>query len=306
MIRYRLYSIFSLSLAFSSSAFLSPATIAKPQRSLFASRYGPPISPDDNIGPGSKKQDSGITKLRFRKLVDESAAISNPDHLPKLLANNMEIIVSLQGDEGVKIISDIVEEAKAEGDEQFQKTVLLVETILTFAETFVEQASTIDMQHKKLLGRIINSMTLKSEDALDELMETEKNNFSAGFLRHIEGECDRIAGAPRASPESSRLLELLRIIQTRVLEEIGSDMGEATLVLGQLMGYDDRDELLGVLDAGLMVQGREFALELAGLTEEALRGFQSVHDGVDPELVDRVKAVDRRLKEFLDETNQFQ
>jgi hypothetical protein len=138
------------------------------------------------------------------------------------------------------------------------------------------------------------------------MMEDEKNNFSAGFLRHIEGECDRITSAPRASPDSAKLLELLRIIQTRVLEELGSDMGEATLVLGQLMGYDNKDELLGVLDAGLTVQGREFALEMAGLTAQALKGFQSVHDGVDPDLVERVKTVDLRLKDYLDETNQFQ
>jgi hypothetical protein len=258
------------------------------------------------VGPGRKSQDNDQTKVRFRKLLEESAAISNPDHLPKLLANNMEVIVSLQGNEGAKIVSDLVEEAKTEGVEQFERTVMMVDTILTFAETFVEQASEIDMKHKKLLGSIIKTMTSKSEDALDELMEAEKNNFSAGFLRHIEGECDRIVGAPRASPDSAKLLELLRIIQTRVLEELGSDMGEATLVLGQLMGYDDKDELLGVLDAGLTVQGREFALEMAVLTEEALKGFQSVHDGVDPELVERVKTVDLRLKDYLEETNQFQ
>jgi hypothetical protein len=304
--RSLVYFITSLSLVFSSAAFLSQTKISRAQRILFASRYGPPLSPDDNVGPGRKSQDNDQTKVRFRKLLEESAAISNPDHLPKLLANNMEVIVSLQGNEGAKIVSDLVEEAKTEGVEQFERTVMMVDTILTFAETFVEQASEIDMKHKKLLGSIIKTMTSKSEDALDELMEAEKNNFSAGFLRHIEGECDRIVGAPRASPDSAKLLELLRIIQTRVLEELGSDMGEATLVLGQLMGYDDKDELLGVLDAGLTVQGREFALEMAVLTEEALKGFQSVHDGVDPELVERVKTVDLRLKDYLEETNQFQ
>eukprot|EP00980_Cylindrotheca_fusiformis_P021361 scaffold8240_cov133-Cylindrotheca_fusiformis.AAC.6 len=218
----------------------------------------------------------------------------------------MDVIVSLQGEAGVKIVSDIVEEAKAQGAEQFEKTVMLVETILTFAETFVEQASEIDLQYKELLGKIIRTMTGKNEEALDDLLESEKNNFSSGFLRHIEGECDRIAGAPRVSPESSRLLQMLRTIQARVLEELGSDMGEAALVLGQLMGYDNKEELLGVLDAGLTVQGREFALEMAGLTKEALKGFGSVHDGVDPELVERVKTVDQRLKEYLEATNQFQ
>lgn len=279
---------------------------------LYASRYGPPLSPDDEGLPGERRnqkksdQQEQAVKTQFRNLLEEAVATSSPDHLPKLLANNMELIVKLQGDEGTRIITELIEEAKKEGQEQFERTVLVVESILTFAETFVEQATDMDNQNKKLLGKIIRTMSSKNEDALDELMEKERGNFSAGFLRHLEGECERIARAPTVTPESARLLEIIRIIQTRVLEELGSEMGEATLVLGQLMGYDNNDELLGVLEAGLTVQGREFALEMKGLTEEALNGFKSVHGGVEEELVQRVTFVDQRLCEYLDETNQFQ
>mmetsp|Transcript_23630 Transcript_23630/g.57937 ORF Transcript_23630/g.57937 Transcript_23630/m.57937 type:complete len:306 (-) Transcript_23630:2414-3331(-) len=244
-------------------------------------------------------------KLRFRKLVEESVAVSNPEHLPKLLANNIEVIAALEGPQGANIINEIVEDAKSEGEDQFNRTVVVIESILNFAESFVEEAEKMDMKNKKLLGKIINAMK-SSEDAMDELMEAEKENFSAGFLRHIEGECERIINAPKVTPESTRLIETLRVIQTRVLEEIGSEMGEATLVLGQLMGYDDKDELLGVLDAGLTVQGREFAVEMKGLTEEALQGFESVHGGVEPELVERVSIIDQRLTGYLEETNEFQ
>ncbi|CAJ1958838.1 unnamed protein product [Cylindrotheca closterium] len=244
-------------------------------------------------------------KVKFRQLVADSVAVSNPEHLPKLLANNIGAIAALQGQEGAAIIKEIVEDAKAEGEEQFNRTVIVIESILSFAESFVEEAESLDSKNKKLLGKIINAMK-SSEDAMDELMEVERDNFTAGFLRHIEGECERIGNAPKMTTESTRLIELLRVIQARVLEEIGADMGEATLVLGQLMGYDDRDELLGVLDAGLTVQGREFAVEMKGLTEEALRGFESVHGGVEPELLDRVSFVDQRLTNYLEETNEFQ
>jgi hypothetical protein len=226
------------------------------------------------------------------------SATTNPDHLPQIFARNLELILSLQGEEGALVVSELVEEAKEEGQEQFEQTVTLVDIILSFAEDFVQQASEMDGNNKKVLGKIIRAMTSKDietvrdrEEYLDELMEQEKGYFTPGFLRHIDGECERIANAPKMSPESARLMEIMRMIQTRVLEELGKDMGEATLVLGQLMGYDDKNELLGVLDAGLTVRGMDFCQELKALTEEALDGFKRVNGGVDPELVESLTAL---------------
>jgi hypothetical protein len=201
--------------------------------------------------------------------------------------------------------------------------------ILTFAEDFVKEAHNMDKSNKNLLGKIMKAMVKSDndtsisggeggkeelsaigarsrEEALDKVMKEEKINFTTGFLRHIEGECNRIENAQRMTTESTRLLEILRLIQTRVLEELGQDLGEAALVLGQLMGYDKEEELLGVLEAGLTVQGRDFALEMASLTEEALDGFKRIPGGADPELVQKVNFIDKRLQEYLNETNEFQ
>jgi hypothetical protein len=65
----------------------------------------------------------------------------------------------------------------------------------------------------------------EQEEHLDNLMENEKARFSTGFLKHVEGECERIANAPTMTPESSRLLEMMRTIQSRVLEELGKVSG---------------------------------------------------------------------------------
>jgi hypothetical protein len=45
---------------------------------------------------------------------------------------------------------------------------------------------------------------------------------------------------------------------------------------------------------------------MSNLTHEALDGFQRVPGGVDPDLIERVTLIDQRLKEYLDETNEFQ
>jgi hypothetical protein len=280
---------------------------------LSVSRYGPPLSPDNDMSEERDRLEMAQRKVDFRNLLETSMATTNPDHLPQIFARNLELILSLQGEEGALVVSELVEEAKEEGQEQFEQTVTLVDIILSFAEDFVQQASEMDGNNKKLLGKIIRAMTSKDietvrdrEEYLDELMEQEKGYFTPGFLRHIDGECNRIANAPKMTPESARLMEIMRIIQARVLEELGKDMGEATLVLGQLMGYDDKNELLGVLDAGLTVRGLDFCQELKALTEEALDGFKRVNGGVDPELEERVALIHTRLRSFLDKNNQFQ
>ena len=153
------------------------------------------------------------------------------------------------------------------------------------------------------------------EEALEELLSNENEAFTPGFLRHIEGECTRIASLPETTSESIQMLEILRVIQARILEELGKDIGEGAVVLGQLLGYDDKAERLAVLDAGLAVRGIGFAMELKGLTEEALGSFQSVMrvksgsggEGVDPDLVRIVEEIDGRIEEFIDKsTKAFQ
>jgi hypothetical protein len=251
----------------------------------------------------------------------------------------MPLIMQLQGDTGTRVISSILEETMEQDEEQsngnlllYDQTLQAIETILAFAEDFVEQAKEMYDHNKHLLGKIIKAMLKKDnenagngvrstgfaplpnnnhcmsrEEALDQLLEAEKDKFTPGFLRHIEGECERITNAPKMTRESARLLEILRIIQTRVLEELGKDMGESAIVLGQLMGYDNENELLGVLDAGLTVRGRDFAIEMASHTREALDGFKRVAGGVDPGLVERVSFIDQRLRVFLgEETKGFQ
>jgi len=280
--------------------------------------------------PERKAQPCTTTKSEFQGLVNEVMTISQPELVPRILANNIQLIMGLQGEEGAQIISSILEDSKDENDDSsYSQTLQSVEMVLGFAEDFVQQAQEMDANNKLLLGKIMKAMVTSEnnqsvsggegrilenavddassrERALDQVLKEEKKNFSAGFLKHLEGECNRISRQKTMTPESSRMLEILLMIQTRVLEEVGQDLGEAALVLGQLMGYDKDEELLGVLDAGLTVRGNEFALEMASLTEEALDGFSRVPGGADPGLVEKVRFIDRRLQEFLNETNEFQ
>ena len=86
-------------------------------------------------------------------------------------------------------------------------------------------------------------------------------------------------------------------------------IGEGAIVLGQLLGYDDENERLAVLDAGLAVRGIDFAYELISLTEEALEGFSKVQQQqqqqqVDPDLVKSVKVINERIQLFIEKEEE--
>jgi hypothetical protein len=164
-------------------------------------------------------------QVEFRKLIQDVISTANPEHLPSIMTKHMDLLLTMRGYEGATLIEGVLKEANEKGEDQ--QVMDAIEYILSFAEVFVDQAHTLDDYNKRLLGKIIKTITNNGsardkEELLDELMESEKGNFTPGFLKHVEGECERIAHAPVMTPESSRLLQILLMIQARVLEELGS------------------------------------------------------------------------------------
>jgi len=273
-------------------------------------------------------------RIEFQNLLNQILTTTAKDPsstiLPGLLSKNVDLFLNMRGFEGVQLMKEAMQDAEESGDEErVERVSLAVDAILNFMEEFVDQAKMMDSVNKELLGKIIRAMTgakatkddddeedekeeedddddgekdqiQRAEERLDQVLEHEKENFTPGFLRHIEGECTRIANAPKMTRESARLLQMMRVIQARVVEELGKDLGEGALVLGQLLGYDDKDERFAVLNAGLQVRGISFAKELSGLTKEALEGFSNIPgDAVDPTLVARVIEIDGWIDSFL-------
>ena len=110
-----------------------------------------------------------------------------------------------------------------------------VSEMIAFVESLVEEATSLDNEYKELLGNIFKTIAPDAdlpsggsttsasdmEERLDSLLSSEKEAFTPGFLRHVEGECDRLSNLEEATPESTRMLQILRVVQARVLEELG-------------------------------------------------------------------------------------
>jgi hypothetical protein len=294
-----------------------PMIVARPSlTSELASspRYGPRLDDDDEDQQGGRLPLPSIDQIDagFRQLLDKIMSVKDPQHVPSILTKNIELILLLSNENGAKMVEAILQETlQQQGEAGAEALANAIELVLSFAENFVEEAARIDKANKELLGDIIRIVSDKErtgsarEDALDDLLKQEKDRITAGFIRHLDGECDRIAGAPKMTKESGRLLEMLRMIQARVLDEIGSDLGEAATVLNQLVGFDFDEERLAVLDAGLSVQGPAYARQMLSLTEQSLQGFERL--GADPILVERVKSIDERLRKYLEsQDGEFQ
>ena len=305
-------------------------TVPKLIPDLFASRYGPIDNDNDLLDSDEATTTASATsdmndkfnseRIALRKVVESVLMVKDPQHVPSILTKNIELILScMTTEDGALLVEAVIEDFLLDQPDANTATTVLeaIDIIMTFGEEFVQHTSQIEKQNQLLLGKIIKIIASSStsfvndqellgaggpsrEEELDLLLEKERQQFTPGFLRHIENECQRIASAPSMTVESTRLLETLRIIQTRVLEEVCSnDLGEAAQVLGQIIGYDTKIERIAVLDAGLMVRGTSFAKELFGLTTEALTGFQNVVDGADPDLVDRVQQIHDHLQVYI-------
>lgn len=187
---------------------------------------------------------------------------------------------------------------------------------------------------------ITSSSPLEMEERFDNLLSTNREAYTPGFVRYIDGECIRLeslltqsqgdvtatttvtnatttssSSSSSSYEETTKMIQILRVIQTRILDEIGKEhLGEGAIVLGQLLGYDNDNERLAVLDAGLAVRGYDYAIELQELTKNALVDFTKMtrnveEEGsvVDPELIRRVITINRRIEEYIiDGTNNNQ
>jgi hypothetical protein len=256
-------------------------------------------------------------KESFKELINQVIHVNKRENLPRICTQNIDLLVGMRGNDSVSICNDIMADSRRSNDQALiDNTEAAIQYIVFFVETFVTQAKAIDDKNKALLGEIIKCMIGRTsltekidiadlppeserERQLNYFLSTHKEQFTPGFLRHLDGECNRIQSAPTSTPESMKLLQIIRMIQARIIEELGQDLGEGAQVLGQLIGYDNREERLAVLEAGLTVRGVAFASELNALTLEALDGFRMLHEGVDANLVAIIQEINDYIQVFI-------
>jgi aspartate aminotransferase-like enzyme len=215
-------------------AFSTSQSIQRCQPSpLHAKRYGPP-SEEINL---NETNDTNDIKSQFISLLNDVMS-STEEEIPGLLTRNMNTIMTALSIRD--FLDDILQDETSNTSSTYhlEQVSDAINTILIFVESFVEETSQMETTYKRLLGKIFklitpaknNQMESESvtelhsnalENELDKVLAQEKEAFTPGFLRHLEGECMRIESSKSVTPESTKMLQILRVIQTRVLEELG-------------------------------------------------------------------------------------
>jgi hypothetical protein len=265
-------------------------------------------SEDNNISSDDTKNSLiASQKQAFERLVEQVMSATDPQHIPSTLTKNMDLLLSFDDSQQVAthIIQPILHEIRiTEGDEAASRAEEAIDVILSCTEDFVKEAALMYDSHRNLLGILIKAISSRdnTSDDRERALETalRENKLTAGFVRHVTSECERIANAPKMTPESARLLELMRALQARVLEQLALDLGEAAPALLQILSYDSTTERLAVLQAGWVARGDGFAREIIALTGEALHNFVDA----DPELVERTQEVHDWAVQFCKEQEE--
>ena len=254
----------------------------------------------------------------FKDILNQVIHVDKRENLPRICTQNIELLVGLNGADSVHICNNIMEEARQSNDQALvENTEAAIQYIVYFVETFVTEGEMMDEKHHGLIALMIKTMIgatsldqsislmdlpeehIKDQNLTNFMTEQNKEQFTPGFLRHLDHECNKIQMAPTQTPESMKVLTILRKIQGRVIQEVGQDLGEGAQVLGQLLGYQNRDERLAVLEAALESRGVAYATELNALTAEALGGFQMSIGGSDPSLVAIVQEIHDYIQVFI-------
>lgn len=274
------------------------------RRGAGASQFGVGGGVEYNA-PSSEQGPSPQQRQQFDALFNQVVNCQVREDLPSILTRNIDLLVDLRGDAGISLFREVVVVAENTQDPEYiERTTAAVDYIVYFVETFVSEAKIMDDRNKELLGKIFRCMTAdmpleQKQDEMVVLMRAEKESFTPGFMRHLQAECQRFAQNQAPTAETAQMLEVMQIIQMRVIEELGDHLGEGAQVLGQLLGYSNSAERLAVLDAGLQVRGFEFATELKAMTAEALVGFSNTPGGVDQNLVSIIQEIDFRIDGYM-------
>ena len=83
-----------------------------------ARSYGPQDDVDQKSWEISNEERVARQKKEFRQLIDNIVGCSEPDFLPRIVTQNIDLVLSLRGFEGGSMLKEIIDETKESGDEE--------------------------------------------------------------------------------------------------------------------------------------------------------------------------------------------
>ncbi|CAM9531356.1 unnamed protein product, partial [Ectocarpus fasciculatus] len=192
-------------------------------------------------------------RQRFERIMEEVLEEEKEEELPAILSRHVDFLLSV---DVTGLTNDLIRQ---------EPTLTRVNTlrnayefIVSFLESMVE--STVDVQKEnQTLLRLIIEAAKTSPEVFDKRMKNLQDRFTFEFVKYLDGEVERLEKVEKDMVEKKKkrkvppekddmpmggdgneVLNVIRIVRTRVCAQVDLMMGEDVAVLTRMLSYDDR------------------------------------------------------------------
>ncbi|CAM9766091.1 unnamed protein product [Ectocarpus sp. 6 AP-2014] len=277
---------------------IAPTEYAASDASGDSSRDSTPLPPSPAGGATPPlPEPTTRDRQRFERIMEEVLEEEKEEELPAILSRHVDFLLSV---DVTALTNDLIRQ---------EPTLTRVNTlrnayefIVSFLESMVE--STVDVQKEnQTLLRLIVEAAKTSPEVFDKRMKTLQDRFTFEFVKYLDGEVERLEKVEKDMAEKKRkrkvpaekddmpmggdgneVLNVIRIVRTRVCAQLDLMMGEDVAVLTRMLSYDDRFMMRAALRTVLRDKSPKEIAAFGALVSKTLGDVVALGSGVDPVL----------------------
>ncbi|CAM9359786.1 unnamed protein product [Scytosiphon promiscuus] len=294
---------------------ISPTDYARDD-SAAGSSTGPRAS---SLPPSSSEaalpEPSFKDRQKFERIMEEVLEEEKEEELPGILTKHIDFLLSV---DVTSMTNDLIRQEPTMSRVNTLRNAY--EFIVTFLESMVE--STVDVQQEnQTLLRLIIEAAKTSPDVFDKRMKKLQDRFTFEFVKYLDAEVERLEKVERDIAEKKKnskkpadrndiptggneVLNVIRIVRTRVCAQVDLMMGEDVAILTRMLSYDDRFMMRAALRTVLKDKTPREIAAFGMLVSTTLKDVVALGSGVDPvlrskltDMADDIAAVGRDVEE---------
>ncbi|CAM9972410.1 unnamed protein product, partial [Hapterophycus canaliculatus] len=190
-------------------------------------------------------------RQRFERIMEEVLEEEKEEELPGILTKHIDFLLSV---DVTSMTNDLIRQEPTMSRVNTLRNAY--EFIVTFLESMVESTVDVQKENQTLLRLIIEAAKI-GPDVFDKRMKKLQDRFTFEFVKYLDTEVKRLEKVERDLAEKKKkrtkpankddiptggneVLNVIRIVRTRVCAQVDLMMGEDVAVLTRMLSYDDR------------------------------------------------------------------
>ncbi|CAM9470489.1 unnamed protein product [Pylaiella littoralis] len=253
-------------------------------------------------------------RKRFERIMEDVLAQEKEEELPAVLTKHIEFLLSV---DVTSLTNDLIRQEPTMDRVNTLRNAY--EFIVTFLESMVESTVDVQKENQTVLRLIIEAAKI-GPDVFDKRMQKLQDRFTFEFVKYLDAEVERLEKVEKDLAEQKKnrktadvndppiggneVLNVIRIVRTRVCAQVDLMMGEDVAVLTRMLSYDDRFMMRAALRTVLRDKTPKEIAAFGMLVSSTLKDVVELGSGVDPvlrskltDMADDIAAVGRDVEE---------